>query len=38
MDMIKGAINNKLNKDSQPGDAVEASADNSVNQGSLCCV
>lgn len=33
MDAIKNQVNNKLNKDSQPGNGVEASADNNVNQG-----
>lgn len=33
MDAIKNAAENKLGKDSQPGDNVERSADNAVNQG-----
>lgn len=33
MDAVKNQVNNKLNKGSQPGNGVEASADNNVNQG-----
>lgn len=32
VDKIKSLAENKLNQKSQPGDKVEASADNSVNQ------
>lgn len=32
MDAIKNAAENKLGKDSQPGDGVERSADNAVDQ------
>lgn len=32
MDAIKNAAENKLNKDSQPGDGVERSADTAVDQ------
>lgn len=31
MDKAKGALDNKLNNDAQPGDAVEAKADNAAN-------
>lgn len=31
MDKAKGALNNKLNKDAQPGDPVEAKADGAAN-------
>jgi hypothetical protein len=33
MDKISGAAESKLGQDSQPGDGVERSADNTVNQG-----
>lgn len=32
MDALKNAAENKLGKDSQPGDNVERSADNAVDQ------
>lgn len=32
MDSIKNAAQDKLGKDSQPGNSVERSADNAVNQ------
>ncbi|KAK6996389.1 hypothetical protein R3P38DRAFT_3070699 [Favolaschia claudopus] len=32
-DKAKGAAENKLSKDSQPGNNVERTADNTVNQG-----
>ncbi|KAL1875782.1 hypothetical protein Daus18300_002973 [Diaporthe australafricana] len=32
MDSIKNAAENKLGKDSQPGNNVERSADNAVNE------
>lgn len=31
MDKAKGALDNKLNKDAQPGDAVEGRADGATN-------
>jgi hypothetical protein len=33
MDKVTDAAQNKLGKDSQPGDKVESGADNAVNQG-----
>lgn len=35
MDAIKNAAENKLGKDSQPGDNVERSADNAVDQRTI---
>ncbi|KAI1077394.1 hypothetical protein F5B20DRAFT_274015 [Whalleya microplaca] len=32
MDKVKGALDNKLNKSSQPGNQVESRADNTANQ------
>jgi hypothetical protein len=36
MDNLKQAAGNKLNKDSQPGNGVEAKADNYANNGMSC--
>ena len=33
LDKAKGALDKKLNKDAQPGDQVESTADSSVNNG-----
>lgn len=33
MDFVKNTVDKKLNKDAQPGDSVEQTADTSVNQG-----
>lgn len=32
MDSIKNSVENKMNKDAQPGNSIEAGADNAVNQ------
>lgn len=37
MDFIKNKVQNKMNKDAQPGNNVEASADNAANQGMYFC-
>ncbi|KAJ7721515.1 hypothetical protein B0H16DRAFT_1738252 [Mycena metata] len=33
MDKVEGAAENKLGQEAQPGDGVERTADNDVNQG-----
>ncbi|KAJ6548555.1 hypothetical protein B0H19DRAFT_1265369 [Mycena capillaripes] len=33
VDKIEGAAENKLGQDAQPGDGIERTADNDVNQG-----
>lgn len=33
MDFIKDTVSNKMDKDAQPGNSVEQTADNSANQG-----
>lgn len=33
MDFVKDTVDSKLNKDAQPGNNIERTADNSVNQG-----
>jgi hypothetical protein len=33
MDKLSGAVDNKLNQESQPGDGVERTADADANQG-----
>lgn len=35
MDFVKDTVENKMQKDAQPGNSVEGRADNDANQGSL---